>query len=705
MRSLKFIPCILFVLAACNQNEEEDPTPIADPKFVDFEIVKSVAWESEENTVFSKLVIDFNYPLESEVALGEENVKYRAVFEEISSRISGLPELNYAWSEDLTQLMIEPELNWPPDTDITFDIAAHWERFVEGEWQSRYQETFHASISVGSVPAILGEISIEEGARTSVFTRPRFSTQIDLNTKIGDFSPFVESAHLLNGNDTLPSTLEVVDHSGVFEIVPDAFLPESTDLKITIEANWKKNVDDRWVTITSSTAPLVESKEIAFESILEDITVDFFPRDKEQKVSVFYNPWVEFNYDLGVPLAVNPNVRPNYTLVKLEDGSGLELPANLAWDEKTRSMQLKMLDHLPENNMIQLIVDVRWEQLVGQTWETLGADYETKHEATFNTSALAESELVDVSKYAYSYPVPYQVNFLKGETGQGYIKLNEIDQATEDLIKNTPVIDLLAAFSNNANTYSREVALTYSAVEKQFTFGIPDDLLNSKVFRLELFGHDGVKSILLTRIYFATSAHNTLQEKVNALSIISGWRRSLRGGVHELGQTYLEGEVMDKAEIENGLISVEAVLDNNDYYHHQVYPLIYDGIERGELNLTWRNGSKYGIIPKNAMYIRQYPSDKEINYWDFINGNRPYITDLGAVIYNLVDIYERDYMDLKDQISSIPASERTEWMNNLMGSAFPTIQKGDYDYVMRYILPGTHVITSEIAMSVNNPLD
>ena len=276
---------------------------------------------------------------------------------------------------------------------------------------------------------------------------------------------------------------------------------------------------------------------------------------------------------------------------------------------------------------------------------------------------------------------------------------------TENLIKNTPAIDLLAAFSNHANTYYREVALSYNTTEKQFSFNIPDDLLNSKVFRLALFGHDGMKPVLLTKIYFSTSAHNTLQEKVNALTILSGWRRPIRGGVHELGQSYLEGESLDKAEIENGLVAVEAVLDNNDYYNNEIYPLIYDGIERGELSLTWRDGTTYGVIPKKAMYIRQYPSDKEISFTDFVNGNQPYIMDIGAVIYNLTDVYERDYRDLRDQINNISSLERTEWMNNLMDSAFPTIQKGDYDYVMRYILPGKNVVTSQIAMSVNNPVD
>ncbi|MEQ9441567.1 MAG: hypothetical protein RIG62_21165 [Cyclobacteriaceae bacterium] len=713
MKFLYLLPLVALSFLACQPEEEELPlpTPAQDPNFIDFEIVQSISLEDEEHAALSRIIVKFNYPMESEVAIGVDSVKYRAVFEGLTSPKVDFSDATYTWNEDLTELLVEPKLNLPPDAELYLTVMSGWERFMDGEWAPRFSTSFFQALEIDPLPAILDAISITEEEAVNIFTIPEFSTHLPEDTEINGFKPFIKKVSLLHNQDTLASTYQPKEEGG-YKIIPASFLPYdyNKNLKIEIIAQWKKEIDGVWQAAEKFDKPQTETLEVEFETSFKDISVDFIPRGDQALVSVYYNPSVAFNYEMGKPLLTNLNVRPNYTRVRLEDSNALSLAESLSWNENYTSVKFQKQDNLPESEAIKFVVNVQWEQWVDDEWISLGPDYETLHEETFNTNSTEASELIDVSKYAYSYPLAYQVNFLKGETNQGYIKLQQIDSETEALIDNTSAAELFAVFSNNKQTYNREVPLTYNAGEKMFGFSIPDDLLNNDVFTLELYGHDGTKAVLLSKLYFASSAHDTFLEKVNAHDLISGFRRPLREGVHELGQTYLEGdpragELFDKAEIEQGLVIPEAVLSDDRYFHDEIHPLIYDGIERGELSLTWRDGFQYGIIPEKAVYIRQYPSDQEISYSDFIQSKRPYITNAGAFIYNLTDIYEKDYADIRSQISAIPEAERSEWMNTVMSTSFPSIPAGDYAYVLKYTLPGTRTVTSEVSMKVNNPVE
>lgn len=692
---------ILTLLNACKDDEKVEPA-LEDPNFDEFSIVQSITLENQEVPAFSSVIVTFNYPIGKETTLIEESVKYRPKFDSFIASGLSLSNALFTWNADSTQLTIEPELIWPVDTEIAFTVSANWERFTEEGWLEKSEDVVVSSFSIGTVPEIIGSVSIAEDDYLNIFENIQFNTQVSLDTKISNFSPFIEEVTILYKNNTIPSSLKTIQDTNLVEIIPESFFPETDrneDMTLLIKADWKKKVNDEWVGIAET-----EETEINFGTRFDDIEIDFLPKKNEGSVSVYFNPSLSFNYQMGEPLELNDRVRPNYTVVRIEDNMAQELNADIVWSADKTSVRFSMVDLLPESLQIKLLVNVHWEKFVDQAWQSLGSDYETQYESTFYTNSITNSELIAISEFDYSYPYPFQINFLKGESGQGYIKLASIESDVENLTINTSSTDLFTVFRDNTSSYYKEVPLTYNQEEKQFDFEIPSDLPNDKMLLADLFGHDGTKPVSLTKIFFGTSFHNTLQEKINAMTILSGARRPLRAGVHELLKSYIEGEVFDEAEV-NDLISLEAILEANDYFNNDIYPLIYDGIESGELSLTWRDGSQYGIVPKTAVYIRQYPSDKEASYIDFQNSIRPYITNIGAFIYNQVDIYEKDYQDLREQVSNISNSQRSGWMNLIMSSSFPSIKKGNYDFIIRYTLPGTGEITSEVQMSVSNPVD
>ena len=171
MKFLYILPLACLILFACNKEEEEPPAPMPaeDPNFNEFAIVKSVSLENEAHPAFSRLVVDFSYPLGSEVTIGVDSVKYRAKFEAFSSQEADFSEATYRWNDDSTQLIVEPRLSLPPDVTMTLRVESSWERLIGSEWIARYGNTFPQAIAIDPLPSILGQLSITEGRTGKCF--------------------------------------------------------------------------------------------------------------------------------------------------------------------------------------------------------------------------------------------------------------------------------------------------------------------------------------------------------------------------------------------------------------------------------------------------------------------------------------------------------------------------------------------------------
>ncbi len=700
--SLRYIVyALLFFSFGCSN--DDNLSEITDPDFDDFQIVKSLSLQNEEYSVFSGLILSFNYPIEKEISIGKNNVKYRAVFDRIESQDINFTKATFEWNNDQTEVLITPEFNLAPNTTIYFNAVVHWERLIEREWKKvSTNEVFIEKLSVEHLPLIIEKGNISENSTVSIFTIPTFSTKISLDTEIHGFKPFIDNAEILVDNEVFPVTFKIKDDRKTIEVIPEeAFLTESNQLQIKIKTSWKKEINGELYHVTDYSNKL--TTKINFKSRFYDINTNFSPRNSDNKVSIYHTPRIEFDYGMNQSLTINSKIRPAYTLLQLKDSNSNVLSTNLVWDQDNKTVEFNTADNLPENETLTIIANLQWEIFEENEWKPLEPNYTKSHTITFHTNTALESELIDISKFIHSYPIPYQINFLKSETNQGYIFLDNLSQDVNELLQNFDSSNATVIFSNKSG-YNISVPVLYTESDKNFTFSIPDALPNDSIITMELQLFDGHKDIVLTRFFFGTSHYNTLSEKIGSLTRISGWSRPLRDRVHELGQTYIEAkEVFDKVEIQE-LITIEAVLENDPYYNDIIYPLIYDGLKRGELNLSWRGNSIYDIIPINAMNIRQYPNDKELEYIDYLADRRPYIIDIGAFIYNLPDIYEKDFTDLKNQIKNIAVSQRSDWMNTLLNSQFPPIPKGDYDFVIKYTLPGTNQITSEVSLFVQKPL-
>jgi hypothetical protein len=212
------------------------------------------------------------------------------------------------------------------------------------------------------------------------------------------------------------------------------------------------------------------------------------------------------------------------------------------------------------------------------------------------------------------------------------------------------------------------------------------------------------KAILTS--YFRTSAYATFNNKVSSINFSPGWSWPIHTGIHELGMNISGPEMFDNFEINRSvtfdrLIDLEATTEGRwitNYVMPLVYPVPYPAYGLTIDNRDPKDVNILGAPPVRAIAINQEPSNAKI---DLTNPSLTIpLNGYGTIIYNLPLISYRDYMELRNKAASLVSYQQNPWMMKIVTEPFIGILQGDYNFKMRYRLPGTNRITFEKPLSI-----
>ncbi len=499
-----------------------------------------------------------------------------------------------------------------------------------------------------------------------------------------------------------------------------------------------------------------EECEIVKESVLEGIAViaAVTPTLDTKDVDVFTTPQAVFNMPINqiFEMVDTDDIKKSFRIVLDEfklTQAGAPISGNIAWNDTKDVAAFDSHEVFPSEKQMKVNVQISFEEKKSGTWTPVfdvdGKRIIEKRESAF-TSGIAP-DYIPLKNVAYSYPVVSQLNFYKNEYGSGYIKLKK-GQAY--LFKaNTADWEQKGRFTSTTGTSSL-FNYAYNAGNKQVNFALPNNIQTNTIYAFELVNlpvrqqaaidrnvsnvtnklpSEGTpidmefttkkaegtidelqeKSIFIA--YYKTSQFSSLKHKLAAADMSIHWRWAIRNGVHELAQSIKVQEYFDKAELDGTnnqppLIQIEAVLANNKYYNKYMYPVVYAGYPlEGSFIINWRNGAKLGIPPAKAVFIRQYPQvPLSLTESHILSGQFTSSSLSADFIYNLSNYYQQDMSQLQNKVANyyVNTGNVSSRINLLLTTPFPVILKGKYEIMIKYIIPGKNITTSENKVIIIN---
>lgn len=493
--------------------------------------------------------------------------------------------------------------------------------------------------------------------------------------------------------------------------------------------------------------------QIVDGSVVETLAVisDISPAAYTREVDVFttaqavFNLPVEKEFQLKDVDDIVKSFRVKLEHFKVMDGQN-ELPANLTWNFEKDVLASENLDIFPPEKELRAEVMISFEEKVNGAWKAVelnGKKVTEKKETTFTTGTAPDH--IPASNVAYSYPQINQFNFYRDEYKKGYIKLKKGQPYLFDVSAEWKQTGRFVTSAGNTIA----TGFSYAGSDRQINFNIPGNLTSQTVYALELVnvpasaagGIDRNISEVSTRIepenesvdlemtsrraegtittlqeqllfqsYFRTSTFNTFDAKFNSVRDAESWifPDPSMVGVFDLGITLRGTDLFDKAEISgiNGmppLLQLNANLSGNSWYEREIYPLIYDGypflpgmkIQRRDLTL--------GIPPIRATFIRQNFNDRILSAEDFFSSNATNGATIGKLSYELDHYMRLDYADIESFAASWHASNfriTNDRVRYILTNTYPVIKRIDHKVELRYVLPGTNIVTTSRTITI-----
>jgi len=477
------------------------------------------------------------------------------------------------------------------------------------------------------------------------------------------------------------------------------------------------------------------------ESLLEDVKVisEITPAQDEKDVNVFNTPQVVFNMP----------VEKTFEIVDLESGSdekrsfrvkldylkvtsdGRDLVGTMEWNEDQNVVGFAPYEILPPKKPVKISVQVSFEEFVRGNWAVVVGDGQKvvqKMEVTFTTGEAPD--YIPLSNIEYTYPLIGQANFYRSEGSDGYIKLK---QAQPYLFEAGPEWKQRGRFTGEDGSQSMfDYVYTYST--NKVTFALPSDLKGGQLYKFDLVNlpaqaagavdrnvttgadkvggdtegldlemttrkADGTIETLQEKSIFGTSFRSSqyarFQDKLASqqVSRVFAFLR-IPWYTHYISAFVDQDEFFDKAELSGTqftgnkpLITMEADLSNNAYYHNEVYPLVYEGYPLdGDIKVS-RTVSDMGMPPVKAVSIYQDPADIEV-----VDGALNKTShQLLHYEYDLPSYMIADFNDIQQQVVARYLSKQklSDRLERIISSNYPILSEGSYTVKIIYRLPGS----------------
>lgn len=497
-----------------------------------------------------------------------------------------------------------------------------------------------------------------------------------------------------------------------------------------------------------------ECEIVGAGSVLEGIEVlsELTPENNKDDVDVFNSPQAIFNMEVNkVFEMVDLDGERKAFRIKLDHFKAYqdnqEIDANLKWNADNTVLALQPVDILPGESNIKVVAQISFEERDRSIWLPVKVDDEIlteSKEIAFKTGKAPD--YIPLNNVEYCYPILNHYNFYYKEYSQGYIQLKQgqdyLFEPKDDFVKKGKIV------SSNGKKYLFDI--TYKD-NNEISYKIPNGLDINTIYQFDIvdipttesgidqnvstteqtvdLGDEGAdqdmtistrsaegdiknlkeKSIFTS--YFRTSYYKTLKEKLDDMTITTGFRRNIHSDVHELGVTILGKELFEKHETYwttdiTPLIQFEAVLTDN-YYQNTIKDLLYKPYNnQSTLKITWRNPDfDIGYPPVKALYIRQMPFNKTLTEAEIEGGFSLGTATEGAFVYNLIWFYAYDFFDLQNEASyQWKKHNHKGWYETLMNTDFPIVKSGNYPFDIKYVIPGRNKVTSVYRVNIKNIL-
>ncbi|HEY9007689.1 MAG TPA: hypothetical protein VIM75_16230 [Ohtaekwangia sp.] len=485
---------------------------------------------------------------------------------------------------------------------------------------------------------------------------------------------------------------------------------------------------------------------------LEDVHIiaGVTPAKDEKDVDVFNAPQAAFNIPIEDEFEVTDLENRHRTfrgkLVEFSVKDGVNaITGTTRWNEDHDVVVLDPDDVLPGKKELKVVVKITFEEKVNGVWKTVqfeGKDVEENAETAFTTGEAPD--YIPASNVSISYPLPGQYNFYPKEYNQGFIQLK----------KGQPYLFTPGAewsqklhFTDvNAQRYA-ETDIKYNDSDRKVYFTIPDGIQTGKLYHLEILniplqkqvldanvtkvetevaGSNGQSTVTtktlegdltlrdaktIYTLTLRTSQYNTFKEKMAGIQQAQAMRMQLpEPNIFQLISHLSTPEWLDEYEVTGGngfekLVQGEAILDDNNWYNKNIYPLVYEGYPlNGNMSITNRDALVLGVPPVRSVYIEQaayYPvlTEKATDI--------PAITTTGDLKYDLMQPMFADYRDIQHQVANyvVDHPERvTPRFSTLLTSGFPVYKYGKYSLRFKYVIPGVNKVSSTYDLEMFNPI-
>jgi hypothetical protein len=485
---------------------------------------------------------------------------------------------------------------------------------------------------------------------------------------------------------------------------------------------------------------------------LEDVNMiaGVTPAKGEKDIDVFNAPQAAFNIPIGEEFEVTDlenrqrTFRGRLVEFSVKDGANT-IQGNTRWNEDNDVVVLDPSDVLPGKKELKVIVKITFEEKVNGVWKVVqfeGKDVEENVETTFTTGEAPD--YIPASNVSMSYPLVGQYNFYPKEYNQGFIQLK---RGQPYLFTPGAEWSQKLHFTDvNAQNYA-ETDVKYIDSEKKVYFTIPDGIQSGKLYHMEILniplqkqvldanvtkvetelaGSNGQSTVTtkalegdltlrdaktIYTLTMRTSQYNTFREKMAGIKQAQAMRMQLpEPNIFQLVSHLSTPEWLDEYEANGGdgfakLVQGEAVLDNNNWYNKNIYPLVYEGYPlNGNMSITNRDAMVLGVPPVRSVYIEQ------ASYYPVLTEKAtdiPVTTTTGDLKYDLMQPMFADYRDIQHQVANyvVDHPERvTTRFGNLLTSGFPVIKYGKYSVRFKYVIPGVNKVSSTYDLEMFNPI-
>jgi hypothetical protein len=460
------------------------------------------------------------------------------------------------------------------------------------------------------------------------------------------------------------------------------------------------------------------------------------PENDRTNVDVFTNPQVVFNYKIGTAFEVVDESNKKYSVrITLDHfkitADGKDIAGAYQWNSRNDVYVFTPSEILPGQTKVTLSAKVHFEQNTGSGWQSVIDGGKTVEELLSQvfTTGLAPDYIPD-NNVAYMYPMKDQLNFLKGEYSQGYLKLikgqsylfelgsewkqkarytpvKEGSPITSDLVYKDGFISYnLPQGINNSTIYTLEfVNIPTSTVEIDKNINQKSQEKTEAGEKVTMKTQEAEGSLTVHQekaiytSYFRTSMYNYFKDKAASVNTLGSITESMGGGLVNIYAYITINEILDDYEMANSNSIIQLSIDETGYWlKNMVIPIVYYKYPILPLAaINWRNTNILGIIPTKAVEIKTENTGL-LNVDEKKSGSLNPRIQKQYVRYKFPYYSQLDFNNITSLLLNGGISNTD--VSKYLLFVHPSLILGEYPIFMHYTLPGINKISSSSIMNM-----